>query len=47
MSSGQRRVKHRFNKSIIRDGQIVILNKNGTERLRLDKETRKEIKKDK
>lgn len=47
MSSGKFKTKHPFNKSIMRDGQIVILNKNGTERYRLDKVTREVIKKDK
>lgn len=38
MSSGQRQVKHPFNKSIMRDGFIVILDKNGRERERINVE---------
>lgn len=45
MSSGQRVIKHPFNKSIIRDGVIVVLNKNGTERYRKDPVSGKIIKK--
>jgi len=36
MSSGQRLIKHPFNKSIMRDGFIVILDKNGRERERIN-----------
>ena len=38
VSSGQRQVKHPFNKSIMRDGFIVILDKNGRERERINVE---------
>jgi len=36
MSSGQRKRHDGFNKSIMRDGVIVILRKNGTEKTRID-----------
>jgi len=45
MSSGQYKKKHPFNKSIIKDGVVVILNKNGTERHRKDPVSGKIIKK--
>jgi len=35
MSSGKFKRKHPFNKSIIRDGMIVILHKDGREKMRL------------
>jgi hypothetical protein len=44
MSSGQLKRKHPFNKTIIRDGMIVILQKNGKEKMRLpmkEKESKK------
>jgi hypothetical protein len=44
MSSGQRKRHDRFNKSIIRDGVIVILRKNGSEKTRLDPKTKEVIK---
>ena len=44
MSSGQRKRHDGFNKSIIRDGVIVILRKNGTEKTRLDPKTKEVIK---
>jgi hypothetical protein len=44
MSSGQRKRHDGFNKSIIRDGVIVILRKNGTEKTRLDPKTKEIIK---
>ena len=44
MSSGQRKRHDGFNKSIIRDGVIVILRKNGTEKVRLDPKTKEIIK---
>jgi hypothetical protein len=44
MSSGQRKQHHGFNKSIMRDGVIVILRKNGTEKVRLDPKTKEVIK---
>jgi hypothetical protein len=44
MSSGQRKRHDGFNKSIIRDGVIVILRKNGSEKTRLDPKTREVIK---
>jgi hypothetical protein len=44
MSSGQRKVKHPFNKSIIRDGMIVILRKDGTEKSRQPMEKKKDKK---
>lgn len=40
-------VKVPWNKTIIRDGQIVVLNKNGTEKLRKDRITGDIIKKGK
>lgn len=45
MSSGQYRKHIKFNKSIMRDGLIVILNKNGTEKHRIDPKTHKIITK--
>jgi len=47
MSSGQRKRHDGFNKSIMRDGVIVILRKNGTEKTRLDPKTKEVIKGDK
>lgn len=44
MSSGQRKRHDGFNKSIMRDGVIVILRKDGRERMRLDPKTKKVIK---
>ena len=44
MSSGQRRRHDGFNKSIMRDGMIVILRKDGTEKTRFDPKTKKEVK---
>jgi hypothetical protein len=44
MSSGQRKRHDGFNKSIMRDGVIVILRKNGTEKTRLDPKTKEVIK---
>ena len=44
MSSGQRKRHDGFNKSIMRDGVIVILRKNGTEKVRLDPKTKEIIK---
>jgi hypothetical protein len=44
MSSGQRKRHDGFNKSIIRDGVIVILRKNGSEKTRLDPKTKEIIK---
>jgi len=45
MSSGQHKKHIKFNKSIVRDGVIVILNKNGTEKHRLDPKTKEFITK--
>jgi hypothetical protein len=39
MSSGQGKTKIPFNKTIIRNGMIVVLNKDGTVRLRRDRLT--------
>ena len=47
MSSGQRKRHDGFNKSIMRDGVIVILRKNGTEKTRLDPKTKEVITKGK
>ena len=44
MSSGQRKRHDGFNKSIMRDGVIVILRKNGSEKTRLDPKTKEIIK---
>jgi hypothetical protein len=44
MSSGQRKRHDGFNKSIIRDGLIVILRKDGREKTRLDPKTKETIK---
>ena len=44
MSSGQRKRHDRFNKSIMRDGVIVILRKNGSEKVRIDPKTKEIIK---
>lgn len=44
-SSGSYKPHHGFNKYQMRDGQIVIMNKNGTEKMRLDKETKQPVKK--
>ena len=44
MSSGQRQRHDKFNKSIIRDDVIVILRKDGRERMRLDRKTKQPIK---
>jgi hypothetical protein len=40
MSSGQRKRHDGFNKSIMRDGMIVILRKDGREKTRLDPKTK-------
>lgn len=45
MSSGQGSTKIPFNKTIIRDGAIVVLNKNGIEKFRKDRVTGEIIKK--
>ena len=47
MSSGQRKRHDGFNKSIMRDGVIVILRKNGSEKVRIDPKTKDIIKGDK
>lgn len=47
MSSGQRKRHDGFNKSIMRDGVIVILRKNGSEKARIDPKTKEIIKGDK
>ena len=47
MSSGQRKRHDGFNKSIMRDGVIVILRKNGSEKIRIDPKTKEIIKGDK
>ena len=44
MSSGQRKRHDGFNKSIMRDGMIVIIQKNGREKTRLDPKTKETIK---
>ncbi len=44
MSSGQRKRHDGWNKSIIRDGVIVILRKDGREKERLDPKTKERIK---
>jgi hypothetical protein len=44
MSSGQRKRHDGFNKSIIRDGMVVILRKDGREKERLDPKTKEQIK---
>ena len=44
MSSGQRKRHDGFNKSIMRNGVIVILRKNGSEKTRIDPKTRQVIK---
>lgn len=44
MSSGKRKPKRPFNKSIIRDGMIVILHKDGREKMRLPMEKKKDKK---
>jgi hypothetical protein len=44
MSSGQRKRHDGFNKSIMRDGMIVILRKDGREKERLDPKTKEQIK---
>jgi len=45
MSSGKRKPHYGFNKSIIRDGVVVILDKNGKVREYLDPKTKEVIKK--
>ena len=45
MSSGQGHTKIPFNNTIIRDGVIVVLNKNGSEKFRKDRKTGDIIKK--
>jgi hypothetical protein len=40
MSSGQRKRHDGWNKSIMRDGMIVILRKDGREKTRLDPKTK-------
>jgi hypothetical protein len=47
MSSGQRKRHDGFNKSIMRDGVIVILRKNGSEKVRIDPKTKEIIRGDK
>jgi hypothetical protein len=44
MSSGQRKRHDGWNKSIMRDGLIVILRKDGSEKVRLDPKTKEVIK---
>jgi hypothetical protein len=44
MSSGQLKRKLPFNKSIIRDGMIVLLHKDGREKMRLPMEKKKDKK---
>jgi hypothetical protein len=44
MSSGQYKRHDGFNKMIIKDGFIVVLRKNGTEKLRKDRKTGEIIK---
>ena len=44
MSSGQRTRLDGFNNSIMRDGVVVILRKNGTIKIRLDPKTKEVIK---
>ncbi len=44
MSSGQRKRHDGFNKSIMRDGVIVILRKDGREKMRLDPKIKQENK---
>ena len=44
MSSGQRKRHDGWNKSIMRDGMIVILRKDGSEKVRLDPKTKEAIK---
>jgi hypothetical protein len=44
MSSGQRKRHDSWNKSIMRDGLIVILRKDGREKTRLDPKTKEQIK---
>jgi hypothetical protein len=47
MSSGQGRVKVRFNKTQIRDGHIVVLRKDGSVKVWKDRQTGDVIKKEK
>ena len=44
MSSGQRKRHDGWNKSIMRDGLVVILRKDGTEKVRLDPKTKEVVK---
>jgi hypothetical protein len=44
MSSGQRKRHDGWNKSIMRDGLIVILRKDGREKMRLDPKTKEQVK---
>jgi hypothetical protein len=44
MSSGQRKRHDGFNKSIMRDSMIVILRKDGSEKVRLDPKTKEQVK---
>jgi hypothetical protein len=44
MSSGQRKRHDGWNKSIMRDGVVVILRKDGREKMRLDPKTKEVIK---
>jgi hypothetical protein len=44
MSSGQRKRHDGFNKSIMRDGVVVILRKDGREKTRLDPKTKEPTK---
>jgi hypothetical protein len=44
MSSGQRKRHDGFNKSIIRNGMIIILRKDGREKTRLDPKTKEVTK---
>jgi len=44
VSSGQQKRHDGWNKSIIRDGVVVILRKDGREKMRLDPKTKEVIK---
>ena len=47
MSSGQQKRHDGWNKSIIRNGMVVILRKDGSEKVRLDPKTKEVIKENK
>ena len=47
MSSGQRKRHDGFNKSIMKNGVIVILRKDGSEKVRFDPKTKEVIKESK